>query len=62
MVLIFSFQSLEMQRLLAAGDLAFGCIETWLINRMTGGRQSCITEPSCASSTGLFDPYTVGAT
>ena len=34
----------------------FGCLDTWLIHKLTGGRVH-ITEPSNASVTGLFDPY-----
>ena len=37
-----------------AGDLAFGTIDTWLVTRMTGGREH-VTEPSNASRTMLYD-------
>lgn len=46
----------EMQRLLRHGQLAFGCLDTWLIYKLSSGTIH-ITEPSNASSTGLFDPY-----
>ncbi|CAF1473316.1 unnamed protein product, partial [Didymodactylos carnosus] len=36
--------------------LLFGCIETWLLWKLTKG-QIHVTEPSCASSTGLYDPF-----
>ncbi|VDP14582.1 unnamed protein product [Onchocerca flexuosa] len=48
----------EMQRLLKQGKLAFGCLDTWLIYKLSGG-VVCVSEPSNASSTGLFDPYTM---
>jgi glycerol kinase len=38
----------------AAGDLAFGTIDTWLVANMTGGREH-VTEPSNASRTLLYD-------
>lgn len=47
-----------MQQLLKQGKLAFGCLDTWLIYKLSGG-VVCVSEPSNASSTGLFDPYTV---
>ena len=37
-----------------AGDLAFGTIDTWLVTRMTAGREH-VTEPSNASRTMLYD-------
>ena len=37
-----------------AGELAFGTIDTWLVARMTGGREH-VTEPSNASRTMLYD-------
>ncbi|MCP9263047.1 hypothetical protein DINM_006401 [Dirofilaria immitis] len=48
----------EMQRLLKLGKLAFGCLDTWLIYKLSGD-VVYVSEPSSASSTGLFDPYTV---
>ncbi|CAF0875353.1 unnamed protein product [Adineta steineri] len=36
--------------------LLFGCIETWIIWKLTGGHEH-VTDVSCASSTGLFDPF-----
>ena len=49
-----------MQKLLKLGKLAFGCLDTWLIYKLTRG-QVQVTEPSNASSTGLFDPFLVCA-
>jgi glycerol kinase len=40
---------------LRAGRLRLGTPDVWLTDRLTGG--SCfVTDPSCASATGLFDP------
>ncbi|CAF4277485.1 unnamed protein product [Rotaria socialis] len=36
--------------------LLFGCIETWIIWKLTGGQEH-LTDVSCASSTGLYDPF-----
>ncbi|MFW5933228.1 MAG: glycerol kinase GlpK [Actinomycetota bacterium] len=38
----------------AAGELAFGTMDTWLVARMTAGREH-VTEPSNASRTMLYD-------
>jgi glycerol kinase len=37
-----------------AGELAFGTIDTWLVAKLTGGREH-LTEPSNASRTMLYD-------
>ncbi|KAM3184255.1 hypothetical protein ACTXT7_008694, partial [Hymenolepis weldensis] len=37
------------------GELVYGCLETWLLWRLTGGRSWC-TDVSCISATGAFDP------
>lgn len=37
----------------------FGCVETWLLWRLTGKKVHA-TDCSCASATGLFDPFVVG--
>ncbi|KAH9487675.1 putative glycerol kinase 5 [Bulinus truncatus] len=34
----------------------FGCIDSWLLWKLTGGKVHA-TDYSCASSTGLFDPF-----
>ena len=38
----------------------FGCIETWLLWKLTKG-QVHATDYSCASATGIFDPFSVSA-
>ncbi|VDL63969.1 unnamed protein product [Hymenolepis diminuta] len=40
------------------GELVYGCLETWLLWRLTGGRAWC-TDVSCISATGAFDPSIV---
>lgn len=47
-----------MQMLLKQNRLAIGCLDTWLITKLTKGK-CFITEPSSASSTGLFDLFLV---
>ncbi|VDM43971.1 unnamed protein product [Toxocara canis] len=49
-------KSSEMRMLLQSEKLVFGCLDTWLIYKLTNGGVH-VTEPSSASSTGLFDPY-----
>ncbi|RDD38569.1 putative glycerol kinase 5 [Trichoplax sp. H2] len=49
----------EARNLIRTGTLLYGCIETWLIWKMTGGKKH-ITDYSCASATGLFNPYMTG--
>ena len=44
----------DIRRRAAAGELAFGTIDTWLVARLTGGREH-VTEPGNASRTLLFD-------
>ncbi|VDI29496.1 putative glycerol kinase 5 [Mytilus galloprovincialis] len=39
-------------------QVMFGCIETWLLWKLTGGKVHA-TDYSCASGTGLFDPFQV---
>jgi len=36
--------------------LLFGCIETWIVWKLTGEHEH-VTDVSCASSTGLYDPF-----
>ncbi|BFZ00353.1 hypothetical protein BsWGS_03393 [Bradybaena similaris] len=38
------------------GEVMFGCTESWVLWNLTGKR-SHVTDYSCASSTGLFDPF-----
>ena len=40
------------------GHAMFGTLDTWLLYRLTSGHSYC-TDVSMASSTGLFDPYTL---
>ncbi|VDN42291.1 unnamed protein product [Dibothriocephalus latus] len=47
-----------MERRCLKGEVLFGCLETWLLWRLTGGETWC-TEVSCASATGMFDPCIV---
>jgi glycerol kinase len=42
------------RRRAAAGELAFGTVDTWLINRLSGGRAH-VTDPSNASRTLLYN-------
>ena len=44
----------DVRRRAEAGDLAFGTIDTWLVARLTAGREH-VTEPGNASRTLLFD-------
>lgn len=48
----------QLRAKLALHEVSLGCIETWLLYRLT--REKLIaTDYSCASGTGLFDPYQV---
>ncbi|CAH8839757.1 unnamed protein product [Trichobilharzia szidati] len=38
------------------GLLCYGCLETWLIWKLTGG-ETFATDISCASVTGMYDPF-----
>ncbi|CAG5117158.1 unnamed protein product [Candidula unifasciata] len=40
----------------ALGQVMFGCTESWILWNLTG-KKSHVTDYSCASSTGLFDPF-----
>ncbi|HEV3234675.1 MAG TPA: glycerol kinase GlpK [Candidatus Dormibacteraeota bacterium] len=44
----------DIRRRAAAGELAFGTIDTWLVSRLTGGREH-LTEPGNASRTLMYD-------
>ena len=48
----------EIKRRAEVGALAFGTIDTWLVARLTGGREH-LTEPSNASRTLLFNIHTL---
>uniref|UniRef100_A0A8D9DUZ3 Glycerol kinase 5 n=2 Tax=Cacopsylla melanoneura TaxID=428564 RepID=A0A8D9DUZ3_9HEMI len=43
---------------LARRNVLFGTLDTWLIYKLTKGTHH-VTDVSCASSTGLFDPFTL---
>ncbi|KAL1461618.1 hypothetical protein WDU94_013496 [Cyamophila willieti] len=43
---------------LARGNVLFGTLDTWLIHKLTKGTRH-VTDVSCASSTGLYDPFTL---
>ncbi|PVD18809.1 hypothetical protein C0Q70_21362 [Pomacea canaliculata] len=40
------------------GNVMFGCIETWLLWKLSGKKLHA-TDYSCASTTGIFDPYSM---
>lgn len=46
----------ELKKRAEKNQLLFGCIETWVIWKLTGGKEH-LTDVSCASSTGLYDPF-----
>ncbi|XP_059164187.1 putative glycerol kinase 5 isoform X2 [Physella acuta] len=46
----------EIRKKAGEGNAMFGCIETWVLWKLTGGKCH-VTDYSCASSTGLFDPF-----
>ncbi|XP_066266272.1 putative glycerol kinase 5 isoform X1 [Branchiostoma lanceolatum] len=48
--------NLTLRRRAFNGLVSFGTVDTWLLWKLTGG-QVYATDYSCASSTGLFDPY-----
>nr|VZI26685.1 unnamed protein product [Spirometra erinaceieuropaei] len=48
----------ELERRCLKGEVIFGCLETWLLWRLTGGRAWC-TDVSCTSTSGMFDPCTL---
>ncbi|PAV66886.1 hypothetical protein WR25_00380 isoform B [Diploscapter pachys] len=49
-------QSKELQELLRNDELAFGCLDSWLLLRLSKGCVD-VMESSCASSTGMYDPF-----
>lgn len=49
----------QLRQRASEGQALFGCVESWLLYRLTGN-QVHATDYSCASATGLFDPYVVG--
>lgn len=58
-ILVFNiclFQSEELQTLLKRGELVFGCLDTWLLHRLSRDRV-LVAEASNCSTTGMYDPY-----
>ncbi|KIH63831.1 carbohydrate kinase, FGGY family protein [Ancylostoma duodenale] len=52
------FQSETMQGLLDQNQLGFGCLDTWLLLKLTDGKIH-VAEASNYSSSGMFDPFLV---
>ncbi|PAV73512.1 hypothetical protein WR25_26664 [Diploscapter pachys] len=52
----FLLRSKELQELLRNDELAFGCLDSWLLLRLSKGCVD-VMESSCASSTGMYDPF-----
>ncbi|KAL4219808.1 putative glycerol kinase 5 [Mactra antiquata] len=48
----------ELRKKASEGIAVFGCIETWLLWKLTGGKVHA-TDYSCASTTGMYDPFQV---
>ncbi|KAE9418340.1 hypothetical protein Angca_009078 [Angiostrongylus cantonensis] len=55
-VMVTIQQSTALKNLLELDELDFGCLETWLLWRLTDGNVR-IAEASNCSSTGMFDPF-----
>ncbi|VDM62891.1 unnamed protein product [Angiostrongylus costaricensis] len=55
-VMVTIQQSMTLKNLLELDKLDFGCLETWLLWRLTDGNVH-IAEASNCSSTGMFDPF-----
>ena len=53
-----SLKYFQLRQRASQGNVMFGCIETWLLWKLTGGAVHA-TDYSCASGTGLFDPFQV---
>ncbi|KAF7265369.1 hypothetical protein GWI33_021217 [Rhynchophorus ferrugineus] len=48
----------SIQKALTVDDVMFGTVDTWLVNRLTGG-SLYVTDISNASATGMFDPFSL---
>jgi len=46
----------ELKKAVSEGDAMFGCVDTWLLYKLTGNHK---TEVSNIAATGLFDPFTM---
>ncbi|CAJ0610275.1 unnamed protein product [Cylicocyclus nassatus] len=55
-VMVTIEQSEVMQELLIQDQLGFGCLDTWLLNKLTDGNVH-VAEASNYSSSGMFDPF-----
>lgn len=51
----------ELKTAIKNGTAMFGTLDTWLIYRLTKGKSYC-TDYSCASATGMYDPFTLSWT
>ena len=49
---------LQLARRVQEKQVMFGCIETWLLWKLTGGAVHA-TDYSCASPTAFYDPFSV---
>ncbi|KAK6196445.1 hypothetical protein SNE40_001669 [Patella caerulea] len=59
MRLLWFFQNIpKLHERASEGKVMFGCIDTWLLWKLTGGTVHS-TDYSCASSTGLYDPFQI---
>ncbi|KAK5982265.1 Glycerol kinase 5 [Trichostrongylus colubriformis] len=55
-VMVTIEQSVAMKELLKSGQLGFGCLETWLLLKLTDGNVH-VAEVSNYSTSGMFDPF-----
>lgn len=55
---LITFRMFQLKARVVDNQVMFGCIETWLLWKLTGGKVHA-TDYSCASGTGLFDPFQV---
>ncbi|KJH45682.1 putative glycerol kinase [Dictyocaulus viviparus] len=55
-VMVTIQQSTALKNLLEFGQLGFGCLETWLLLKLTDGQVN-VAEVSNYSSSGMFDPF-----
>ena len=59
MRLLWAFQKYpNLKRLATDGKVSFGTLDTWLVWKLTK-QKLFVSEYSCASATGLYDPYTL---
>ncbi len=48
----------QVKKRIGEKQVRFGTLDTWLLWKLTGGKVYA-TDYSCASSTGMFDPFQV---